>query len=302
MFYRIRRNIELQWFNRQTQGILSTPAITSDPASGFVLLMQLCERDFLMGLVALKSFMRFRAPKRLVVLNDGSLSHASLALLSKTFPGAVQEMVSDYRIDGLPIGICWERLACIEKLIRSDYTIQLDSDTVTREIPAEIDGLIAANRSFTMPGDAASVKIETMLETWERMKNSTTQHVQVLAEQAFRTFPQFTSLRYVRGCAGFAGYARNSFTLEAMVGFSHHMESELGTRWHTWGSDQVASNYLVANSQDAVVLPHARYSTATANLDPHSRALLHFLGTRRFTGGEYRRQAQAVIEQLRGTA
>ena len=38
------------------------------------------------------------------------------------------------------------------------------------------------------------------------------------------------------------------------------MEAILGTSWCDWGSEQVASNYAIANSPDPVVLPLPTYS------------------------------------------
>ena len=38
------------------------------------------------------------------------------------------------------------------------------------------------------------------------------------------------------------------------------MEAILGTSWFEWGSEQVASNFVVANSPNPIVLPLPTYS------------------------------------------
>ena len=54
------------------------------------------------------------------------------------------------------------------------------------------------------------------------------------------------------------------------------MTAELGSRWTEWGTEQVTSNYVVANSPEAMVLPYPKYACFDLNMDPaESVFLLH---------------------------
>ena len=53
-------------------------------------------------------------------------------------------------------------------------------------------------------------------------------HVQVVAEASFDKLRDFQSLRYVRGCSGFAGFARQSFTREFVEDISAQMQTAIG--------------------------------------------------------------------------
>jgi len=78
------------------------------------------------------------------------------------------------------------------------------------------------------------------------------------------------------------------------------MEQLVGpSKWREWGSEQVTSNFLVANMPGSLVLPVGRYPFWAPKRDLCETALIHFFGARRFSGGMYRRQARAIIDELR---
>src|SRR3546814_2103893 len=69
-----------------------------------------------------------------------------------------------------------------------------------------------------------------------------------------------TNPRYVRGCAGFAGFARGGDARMLAETFSQEATRLLGAeRWARWGSEQVASNMIVANDPNALLLPYDHY-------------------------------------------
>jgi hypothetical protein len=88
--------------------------------------------------------------------------------------------------------------------------------------------------------------------------------------------------RYVRGGAVFAGFARRLFR-----------------RWREWGSEQVASNYLIANSPEECVLPCPKYASLWPGVLYEQASFLHGLGTNRFKGGTCREIASRVVRELR---
>ncbi len=61
---------------------------------------------------------------------------------------------------------------------------------------------------------------ETAIEDWLHGRGD---HMQVVAEANFDKLSDFESLRYVRGCSGFAGFARQSFTREFVEDISAQM-------------------------------------------------------------------------------
>jgi hypothetical protein len=70
----------------------------------------------------------------------------------------------------------------------------------------------------------------------------------------------------------------------------------LGSAWSRWGSEQVTSNYLVANSQNVRLLPYPKYGAP--ELGTQGMEFFHFIGYLRFINGDYRRHAESVIRAL----
>lgn len=179
------------------------------------------------------------------------------------------------------------------------YVIQLDADTLTIGRPEEVLACVQAGRAFTLGTRSGREKV-SLAEAAGLAAESPSEHVQNVAERALARYPDGARYRYVRGCAGFAGFPRGALSAAAVETFSRQMEDLVGaTKWREWGSEQVTSNFLVANLPDSLVLPVDRYpfwSPARRFMEP---ALVHFFGTFRFSGGMYRRQASRLIEKLR---
>ena len=123
-------------------------------------------------------------------------------------------------------------------------------------------------------------------------------HVQHAAERALASLPGAEALRYIRGSSGFAGFARGGFARGRLDDFSRHMEAALGARWSEWGTEQVASNFVIANSPGAVVLPYPDYACYDPRIDAGRSLFLHFYGTYRFDGGTYGARSRAVLAAL----
>jgi hypothetical protein len=68
-------------------------------------------------------------------------------------------------------------------------------------------------------------------------------------------------------------------------------------KWSEWGSEQVASNFMVANAAGGYVLPFERYRYFSPEEATEAKAavLLHFIGTHRFAGGVYRDMSRAHL-------
>lgn len=306
MFFRARRAFHRAWFDLNTRSLLETaPLPPSDaPLSDAPLTVatMLCHGEVLMYLLAIKSFAReLGQSPRVVVLNDGSLTaddekrlHAQIASLTIVPISAVGTGVC-------PRGSCWERLMLISDLVQDGYVVQLDSDTLTLGPIPEVLAAIAENRSFTLLGDRSFPEVEPMLAACARLKGNTHAQVQAVCERGFDQLPEAGKLKYLRGNAGFVGYARGSIDRERIGWFSELMRRIAGPKWDEWGSEQVTSNLLIANAENPLPLPPPRYVSYWAHADvPYEQSsFLHLIGPHRYDQGFYLRHAKRVVRELR---
>ena len=301
MFYRAKRVLRRAWFNWGTRGLLRTPAVVADDA-GLTLVSMLCHGEVRMYLLAVKSFCRQmgRNPQ-VVILGDGSLTEEDRGLIEAHLPGARILGFADVMPAACPKGNCWERLLLITDLLERTYVVQLDSDTLTKGPIDEVKACIAANRSFTLLGDRSFPEIEPMLSACQRSKANENAMVQAVVERNFDQLPEAAGLKYVRGNAGFVGFAKGSVSREKVEWFSEMMERLAKEKWDEWGSEQVASNLVIANSEGAVPLPFPKYCSywAHEDVDYTQSSFVHFIGPFRFANGMYLRSAKRVLATLR---
>jgi hypothetical protein len=261
----------------------------------------LCHGEAAMYLLALKSFCRqFGRIPGVVILNDGSLTESDRSTLSAHIPMVRIISIPEVAPARCPRGGCWERLLLISDLVKDSYVVQLDSDTLTlRSIP-EVQECVAANRSFTLMGDRSFPEIESMTDACARSKSNTDPMVQAVCERSFDQLEESASLRYVRGNAGFTGFAKGSIDRDKIEWFSDLMRRIAREKWDEWGSEQVTSNLLIANSDDALPLKFPKYLSYWAHQDVNyeSASFIHFIGPHRFSNGFYLKSARKVIAAL----
>jgi hypothetical protein len=299
MFYRLKDQVRRIRFAGECKGVLQSAPVALDASSHLALLSQLQHKDVLMFLLALKSFARQIAPRAVYVVNDGSLSADDRRLLKDHVPGLAILELPAFRSPSCPSGGTWERLLAIASLVDDHYVIQLDSDTLTLGPIDDVRKCIGNETAFAL-GTWDNQKMETMRErseTARKLEPERSKHVQVVAEANFDKLTDFGSLRYVRGCSGFAGFARKSFTRDFVEGISVEMQAAIGEKWREWGSEQVMSNIVVANVPNAVVLPHPKYADCH-KMRPGVTQFIHFIGSCRFDGGTYARLGAEVIGTL----
>ncbi|HEV2619784.1 MAG TPA: hypothetical protein VGU23_07585 [Acidobacteriaceae bacterium] len=254
-----------------------------------------------MYLIAVKSFChRLGRTPRVVVLNDGSLTASDLAILHAHIPQIRIVSLSDVPADRCPKRNCWERLLLISDLVKDSYVIQIDSDTITAGPIDEVSQCIAENRSFTLLGDRSHPQIESMADACARAKENLGPMVQAVCERSFDQLPECASLRYVRGNAGFTGFAKGSIDREKIVAMSDLMRRIAQSKWDEWGSEQVTSNLLIANSPVACVLQFPKYLSYWAHSGvPYANAsFIHFIGPHRFSNGFYVQTARKILSEL----
>jgi hypothetical protein len=296
LFYKLRDAIQRSWFNRKCKDILSLPPLDLC-RSPLAVVSMVSHKDMLMYLLAVKSLCRYLHPRQVIVISDGSLTADDGLLLSHHLPNYRLLHVRDIKSGVCPSGGTWERLVLISELVQSSYVIQVDSDTLTLDRVEEVQHSIVANTSFTL-GTGMGRAMLSMREVTAQMQAIDDTHIQVVAEQSFCKLAGYDELRYVRGCSGFAGFAQGSFNRARLESFAHEMSNILGERWSQWGSEQVASNFFVANSSRATVLPYPKYANVTPGIPWEDSVFLHFIGTYRFKRGVYIKTARKIIRTL----
>jgi hypothetical protein len=297
VLFRARRWLKSRDHDLRCRGVLKTKPLRIVP-SELRILSLLCHADVLMYLIAVKSLYARIGEGEILIIDDGSLTQSDRALLAEHLKPHIAH-IDDVPTGACPRGGCWERLLKIVDLTTNFYVIQLDADTVTRgEIPEVVD-CVRSNRSFTL-GTRLGKDFASAAEVVKLLGSAEDSHVQVCAERNLGNIPDAVRRRYVRGSAGFAGFARHSQSVAAVESFSKAMAELLGRKWLEWGSEQVASNYLIANSPEAVVLPYPKYACFDLRMDPGASSFLHFIGSNRFDRGVYARESRGFISSAEG--
>lgn len=296
MFFKLQRALQLRSFNRGVRrAVLSTPPVKSDPKAPVAVVTQIYPPDVLMYLVAVKTFTQFVPVKSCHVVSD-RLGASDKAIVREHVPGCEIIDLPDIDTTGFPRGGTWERLLHIMDLSQHSYVIQLDSDTLTLSPPTEVLNCVAQQRSFTLGTAQGREPISAKLAAEQVAKlDSSDPHVQTVAELALARLDE-PGARYVRGNSAFAGFAIGQHGRPRLQRFSQAMSTLIGSKkWHEWGSEQVASNYMVANTPDGVVLPFEKYRYFAPGYASPEAVLLHFIGTYRFSGGVYRDMSLARL-------
>jgi hypothetical protein len=299
MFYQLKDRLRRLRFASACGSVRRTAPVSLDPASGMVVLSQLQHKDVLLFLLALKSFARRVRLKAVYILDDGTLTRDDRSELADHIPGLTLLDRAAFSSKACPRGGCWERLLAISDIVRDCYVVQLDSDTLTLGGVEEVVRSVSEQKAFII-GTWDRQTFESMRErvgTAQKLDHGPGAHVQVVAEANLDKLDVFASSRYVRGCAGFAGYARASFQRDFVETISMQMRAAIGTKWDEWGSEQVMSNIVVASIPNAVVLPHPKYADCH-KMKPGVTEFIHFIGSCRFDGGRYARLGAQVIATL----
>jgi hypothetical protein len=205
-------------------------------------------------------------------------------------------------IDSIQTGACprggtWERLVKIIELSHQNYVIQIDSDTLVSAPIEEVIECFNTNTSFllgTGSGQAVSPAPYTaqMVRGWVHTNRWTKLSAATEAEALLDQLPDASQRSYVHASSGFAGFAQGDFRVADLEWFSKFMSNLLGEhRWNEWGSEQIASNYLLANAPRATVLPYPRFACLEPHLKEGEHAFLHFIGAHRYRGGVYKKWA-----------
>lgn len=291
---RLRRKWHELQFRRAATGVRGIAPLRL-AAAGPIVLSMVQHRDVDAYLLALGTFARRLPPRRIVVVADPTLDDADQGVLRRQVPDIEIVPQSRFRPAGLPSGGCWERLVAIAHYVSEGYVIQLDADTVATGPLDEVAACVRDGVAFTLGTDDHFVlqpAAEAAAFAQSRLQPDS--HVQVHAEAALDRLPAGDFPCYIRGCAGFAGFPAGYELLPKLGLLSQTMSEALGARWTDWGSEQFASNVMVANAPRARVLPHPKYCA------PHRRQVdtvfLHYIGYVRYADGSYARLARNYLK------
>ncbi len=284
-------------FEWRCEGVKGLPPIQLRP--GPVTLLSLVSgRDVTLYLFALRSFYRYLPGASVVVVDDGTLGDSGRATIAASAPGVEFAAISSIQTGLCPRGACWERLCEVLDRCRDNYVVQLDSDTICLHEPTEVLQAIKEDRPFLL-GTSDGQEISSVARASARARLMASGHVQPAAERLLETLEDSASLCYVRGCAAFAGFAKGAASRADAERFSAAMAERLGRRWTEWGTEQVTSNFLLANVQGTIVLPFPKYASAEPGLPLDDCSMIHFLGTWRWNAGHYRRFAGRLLDEWR---
>ena len=296
--WRVKRDAALH--AQAIADVLDTPPIVPHN-DGLVLFSMIGTAVLLPYLVAVKSLWRELGRGRIVLLDDGTLTGEDKAILAHHCGDP--EFIAIHKVDtrGFPQGGCWERLLTILDRRTGEYWLQLDSDTVTLGPVPEVLEAIAANRSFTLLGgaDAGDATRELAdFAQWRYPGGPQGGHVQARVESRMGQIAK-PGWRYIRGCAGFAGFAAGGPGRPLAAAFLGQMKALLGPDdIAIWGTEQIASNFHIANEPRSLLLPYGRYLNYWAEDWDADAAFVHFVGTHRYHGGAYERASRGAIARM----
>jgi len=297
MFYRLKKKFFHWQLIRNFSPVLKATPLVSQPQAPLALVTLLNHNDLLIYLLALNSAFKHLQPCQIHVINDGSLTDEDLSKLRTQVKNITLAHIKDVPNTNCPKGACWERLLYISDLVHKVSVLQLDSDILVNLPIPEIKQAFLDNFSFCITGQQNS----TLLPVTEHVSLAATfqgQQVQTLAEQALGKLRNSENLFYGRGCAAFAGFSLNSFSRKDVEDFSQQMTEHLGlAKWSEWGSEQVASNFIISNTKNRFLLPNPRYANYWPDqpVDYEKSAVIHFIGTNRFKKGLYFKLGKKVI-------
>ena len=198
MPYQIKRFINRKWFDWNCRRILASPPVISNQDGPFIAKL-LHTHAVVPYLVAIKSFFNYGISGDVVILNDGSLTDEDQRNLRFHIKNCKIYELEDYQHCRLPTGGCWERLHLVSRLVKQKFTIQLDSDTLSRDSLTEVQLAVSRNIPFCLPGQehARHGTVESFAPNWTRRRGDS---VQTLSELELLNENERWPM-YAQGCA-----------------------------------------------------------------------------------------------------
>ncbi len=310
MFYNLKNTITKKRFGLGVKEVLQTPPVTLSNTDGPMILTMLPHSDVLMYIMAIKSLARFVNPAYVTVVCEPNVTPRDKKIIASQVLGVKFINAKKYRHPDLPIGGplggAWDRLQALSHFNKKHYVIQMDADTLCLAPPAEVQNAVEQNKTFIIctQDNQDFQELKPVVDYAKSyVAQAQTPIIQLLAESYLSDVDHPKFNRYIRGCAGFCGFAPGKAALEDVLYLSSFFRKQIGQRWGTWGTEQFTSNMLISMDPSATLLPHPKYTTPEQKVE--QTVFVHYIGTYRFIGGNilkgstYMRQAQSIIKQLK---
>lgn len=297
MLYKLRRRMQVRRFDKAVSGALQTPPMPVVDAP-LTIVSMVAPADVTMYVLSMKAFYRRIGRGRLLVIIDRDTPAPARATLEHHFPGIAFEILEDIDTGPCQRGGTWERILHILDRAATGYVVQVDCDTlpVAADLQ-EVNDCIAAGVAFTLADN--NNRIRTLRETAAATQSMDSDYIGVVAERLFDRYPDCDRRLYVRGSSGLAGFARGAFPRAQLEDFHGIMEDLVGPkRWREWGTEQCASNFAVANSPGAVVLPFPAYTSFFPGGPRREAKFFHFIGSFRFDEDYFAARGREEIASL----
>lgn len=293
-----KRRLANHQLQHTLKAVAKTPPIQAQPDSDVILVSQLHPRDLYGYLVAIKSVLYSFDRAAVLVVCDG-LTSGHKKTLADHIPQIQFQDIADVHYTGLQKEGTWERLVTLIRESQHRYAMQVDSDILALDRLDTVLDYIHSGVSFALTDrKTTGYQSLTAASQWIADHEKDSPHIQYLIESNLHHFPRADERQYIKATSAFTGFAKGSANLDQLIEFSEDAEKIAGGRWQEWGSEQISSNYLVANTPTHALLPRPAYVNHTPHESLDGAKLIHFFGTHRHYQGRYRRMAAQIINKL----
>jgi hypothetical protein len=296
MLHRFRSRRAKDRFYRLTAGIMDTPPMPVVDAPLSIISM-VSNSDVQMYVLAMKSLYARLKRGKMIAIIDRDMPAESRQTLERHLPGVRFAILEDIDTGPCQRGGTWERILYVLDHSANEYAIQADADTLA--FGPDLDEVVRCvdnNLSFTISN--AGRPIEPMLDIVADARAMKSDYVGIVLEGMFDKYPGAEKLKYVRASSGFCGYAKGGISRAAAEQFHIEGEKLMGERFKEWGTEQSVSNFVIANTPGAVVLPYPKYANFWPGLARGKSAFHHFIGAHRYLDDYFATLAKGVIAEL----
>jgi len=294
-------NIKLQtiYFRHISKNIRKTKPLSYKIDKRLTIVTMLSHNTIDMYLIAIKSFMKQFGYGSIEVINDGSLTETDKEILNYHIPNIAISNSDEIDTLTCPGYISWKRLIRIAEIAKKSYVIQLDSDTISLSPLIEIHDMVTLNHGFLIGNNRWKNGVDLdflnlIVKQWKE------NHVQPSTELILKDIKFLSGIKYLRGCAGFAGYPKNFASLSEIEDLSNQIEEIIGEKWHEWGSEQTATLCLISKTKNPKILPWPRYQNykfPITNEPINSSTFVHFIGSNRHLDSSYAVLSKKFIQE-----
>ena len=232
-----------------------------------------------------------------MVICDSSIDRQDRKAFCTRTPHIELRDASEFTDPRIPKGGTWERLSAIARYASGSYAVQKDSDTVTVNPVPEVIEAVISSIAFVLGGESDE-NLLPLVQMFEQAKAIEVSwgKIQELADLKMAELDRPADEKYVRGCSGSTGFPRSADMLLKLFAYSVEMRHLAGDRWAEWGTEQVTSNYLVANSQGVKILPLRK--CGKPNYATSEMAFFHFIGYTSYVDDIYKSTPRQIIQAL----